>query len=83
MSDAAILYYTMEEKTKLEHQEKLVVDLFGIINLLILSDRRHLEDHLCTLHQNLATFTKNDSYDYGQAANRHSLLKVPDETPNK
>merc|ERR1711957_1103425 len=63
--------------------ECLVHDMFGMINLLILKDRRILEDHLCTLHENLATFTKNDSYDYGQASSLDRLSKVPDGTPKK
>jgi len=40
----------MEEKIKFGMTECLVLDMFGMINLLILKDRRILEDHLCTLH---------------------------------
>ena len=48
--EAEALYVSLEEKIKFSMTECLVTDLFGIINLLILNDRRHLEDHLCTLH---------------------------------
>jgi hypothetical protein len=48
--EAEVLYGTLEEKIKFGMTDCLVIELFGMINLLILNDRRVLEDHLCTLH---------------------------------